>query len=61
MQPSPQDARLFVDWIDRLWDMIEMRNNFQNSNQKKEVRKLIFQAREFYAKAAASTKDAQGF
>jgi len=61
MQPSPKDARLFVDWIDRLWDLIEMRNNFQNSNQKEEVRKLIFQAREFYAKAAASTKDAQGF
>jgi TolB protein len=52
MEPVAADASLFVDWIDRLWDLIEMRNNFQNPNQKEEVRKLVFRAREFYAKAA---------
>ncbi len=48
-EPVADDARLFVDWIDRLWDLVEMRNNFENPRQKEEVRKLIFQAREFYA------------
>ena len=52
MKPAAATAQLFVDWIDRLWDLIEMRENFENPRQREEVKKLIFEARQFYAARA---------
>jgi hypothetical protein len=49
MQPLPADAALFVDWIDRLWDLVELRDNFESPSQKEQVRELVMKAREFYA------------
>jgi Tol biopolymer transport system component len=50
MDPMPESAAFFVNWIDRLWDLIEMRNNFEKSYQKQQVRKLVMQARDFYSR-----------
>jgi hypothetical protein len=43
-----ESAAFFVNWIDRLWDVVEMRNNFEKPSQKEELRKLIMRARDFY-------------
>jgi len=51
MQPLRNDAELFVTWIDRLWDLIELRNNFASTSQKETVRTLVQKARKYYAAA----------
>lgn len=50
MDPMPEAAAKFVDWIDRLTDLVEMRNNFERPAQKEEVLRLIRRGREFYAR-----------
>jgi TolB protein len=54
MDPMPDAAARFVDWIDRLTDLVEMRNNFERPEQKEEVLRLIRRARDFYAPWARS-------
>jgi hypothetical protein len=51
MRPDRDDARFFVTWIDRLADLLELRNNFEKPEHKRRVRDLMNRARAFYAAA----------
>jgi hypothetical protein len=50
MEPMAEAAGKFVDWIDRLTDLVELRNNFENPKQKEEVLGLIRSGRDFYSR-----------
>lgn len=50
MEPMPEAAAKFVDWIDRLTNLVEMRNNFETPQQREEVLRLIRRGRDFYAR-----------
>jgi len=49
MRPDPKAAAFFTDWVDRLWDLIEMRNNFEKPEHKQRIRDIIMRARRFYS------------
>jgi TolB protein len=53
MEASPESAAKFVDWIDRLTQLVEMRNNFEKPEQKQEVLRIIRSGREFYSRQIA--------
>jgi hypothetical protein len=48
MTPDPESARMFIRWIDRLSDLIEQRNNFENTQQRERVYEIVRQARAKY-------------
>lgn len=48
-RPDPKAAALFVEWIDRLWDLVETRNNFEKPEHKQRVREIVMRARKFYS------------
>ena len=48
--PVDLSARLMLDWVDRLNDLILKRNNFERPEQKEEVLQLVRRAREYYAR-----------
>jgi TolB protein len=50
MEPMAESAAKFVDWIDRLTDLVELRNNFETPQQKQEVLRLIQSGRDFYSR-----------
>jgi len=49
MRADPEAAAFFTGWIDRLWDLVEMRNRFEKPGHKEQVRALLMKARSFYA------------
>jgi len=52
MKPMPEPATKFVQWIDRLTQLVEMRNNFEKPEQKEQVLQLLRRGREFYDRQA---------
>lgn len=48
MRPKAEDARFFVRWVDRLEDLIELRNNFEKPEHKRQALDLIARARKLY-------------
>ncbi len=52
------DLELMIRWIDRLWALLEERNNFGPRDNRERARKMIEQARRhFEAKLAAGEAD----
>src|SRR5262249_32641414 len=57
VKPSaPEDARYFLDWIDRVTSNTKSNGGFKAAAQKSEVLKLLEDARSVYEKLAMSTK-----
>ena len=52
MRPRAADARFFVEWIDRLWDLIELRNNFAKPEHRRQVKVMVDRARAVYREMA---------
>ncbi|HUS06181.1 MAG TPA: CehA/McbA family metallohydrolase [Bryobacteraceae bacterium] len=48
MTPDPESARMFIRWIERLSDLVDQRNNFENNQQRDRVHDIIRQARVRY-------------
>jgi hypothetical protein len=42
------DLALMVRWLDRLWALLEERNNFGSQNNREIAHKMIFNARAYY-------------
>jgi len=47
---SREDARFFVEWIDKLILMVEKRGRYQNDQQKREVVELFRKGQAYYRK-----------
>jgi hypothetical protein len=53
MTPDPESARMFLRWIERLSDLIDRRENFENKQQQERVHEIIRQARVKYESMAS--------
>jgi len=60
MKPVAESAARFVVWIDRLIQLVEMRNNFEHLAQKNQTMQLLRRGRAFYAQRAAEVKPESG-
>jgi hypothetical protein len=47
---SAEDARFFLDWIDRLWETVQQRDRFPDERSKAAVQAEVDQARQVYRK-----------
>ena len=52
---SPEDARYFLKWVDRVLELLEKSRSFDTTAQKREVIQLWQRAREIYARFAADS------
>jgi hypothetical protein len=43
-----EDIELMIRWVDRLWDLLEERNNFGSGGNRQTARQVITRAREHY-------------
>jgi hypothetical protein len=53
---SAEDARYFLQWIDRLWDTVEERDRFPDRRSKDEVQVEVNKARRIYEKMIAEAE-----
>jgi hypothetical protein len=54
---SAEDARYFLEWIDRLWDTVEERDRFPDRRSKEEIQAEVKQARAVYQKMMGRDAD----
>jgi hypothetical protein len=43
-----EDIELMIRWVDRLWDLLEERNNFGPGGNRQRARQIFTRAREHY-------------
>jgi dipeptidyl aminopeptidase/acylaminoacyl peptidase len=51
-----EDVELMLDWVDRLWLLLEERNNFGPGSNRERARQMIGQARQHYLKKLAAAR-----
>jgi TolB protein len=56
---SAIDARFFITWIDKLWELVDGRNRWRMPEQRKHVRDLFTRAKDVYRRVAASDPTAR--
>jgi len=52
-----EDVELMIRWCERLWALLESRNNFGPAGNREKVRNMIEQAKQHYVKKLAQVTD----
>lgn len=51
---SARDAQFFIDWIEKLWELVDERNRWTAKAHRQHVRDLFTRAQEVYRRIAAA-------